>query len=156
MKRTVQILMIVAVAIMALTMVATLFVVLFQNAFVKIYGLPAEAVSYFAIPFAQILRVAYMLVATILLCVTINNQKCGILFEIIFLGAVLLILPIFTFVLQFIEPLLISAMGVAAISKNSYVNTLCNQVSIFYPIAYGLSLISCGMSIGRKCTKKSE
>ena len=156
MKKTVQILMIVSVAIMALTLSAALLVVLFQNTFVKIYGLPEEAISYFVIPFPQILRLLYMLVATIVLCILINQQKCGIVFEIVFVAAVLLVLPIFNFVLQFIEPILINSMGTAAIAKNSYVNMLCNHVSLFYPLAQGLSLVACGMSIGRKCTIKLQ
>lgn len=156
MKKTVQILMIVSAAIMALTLSAALLVVLFQNVFVQIYGLPEEAISYFAIPFSQLLRLLYMLVATIVLCILINQEKCGIVFEIVFVAAVPLVLPIFNFVLQFIEPILINSMGTAVIAKNSYVNILCNHVSLFYPLAQGLSLIACGMSIGRKCTKKSQ
>lgn len=154
MKRTVQILAIVSAAIMAVTLSGMLLVVLFQNSFVKIYGLPEEAIGYFVIPFSHIFRLLFMLVATILLCITIHQSKCGIVFEIVFVAAVLLALPAFNLILQFIEPIMTNSMGTAMIAKNSYVNMLCNHVSLFYPLAQGMSLLACGMSIGRKCTKK--
>ncbi len=156
MKKTIQILMIIAVAIMAFCFLAMLIVIGLQNILVQaIYSLSEEMMSYFAVPVVSVIYNLLILAATIVLCIMINKRKIGIVFEMIFLVLVVIVMPALSNILRPIEThWILQFTGSAVYAKYSSVVSLCSYATIFNNVGYALSLVACGMSISRKCIKK--
>lgn len=156
MKSTIRIFILAAVAMLALTLLALFIVVICQNPLVRaIYNLDESYLSYFALPLAPIIRTLFMLAITIVLCIFINNQKLGIVFEIIFLALAVIILPLMVYGVNVLQPILIGTYkGAYHMAKTTSVTQLCSYASALYPVAQALCFVACGMSIGCKCNKK--
>ena len=155
MKTTIRILTIVAVAIMLLTLVLQIGVVALQNLLIPAFF--DERARYFVVPAQTLIRSLLMVVATGALCVFINNKKGSILFEIIFLGFLVLMCLVPTSLISSLEDWITYELigGSRAQMQLYYVKVMLSVVDFLYPIGYALALLSCGMSIGRQKTLKS-
>ena len=155
MKSTIRIFILAAVAILALTMIAMLIVIGFQDFLTREFlSLGHHSVSGFVFPVAQIVEVICLLTITTVLCIVINNKKTGIVFEIIYLVLAVILLPMMIYGIGQLQPAWMSAnKGAYYLAKYSSVTKLCSFAGMLLPLANGLSLVSCGMSIGRKCSR---
>lgn len=160
MKITARIFSAVSIALLLLTILLTLGMTVMQNSLIRLFADMPEIMDGFEIPWEILINTVLWLAAVVILCVGINTEKTGIAFEIVFMVLAVLLLPSIFFVWNQLErflitPLIYRTVGNAAMTRRSVLAQVFSYATVLQPLALSLSYLACGISLGRKCTKKS-
>ncbi len=160
MKITARVISIISIILLLLTILLTLGITVMQNSLIQLFTDSPEIMDGFEIPWDILIRTVLWLAAVVILCVGINTEKTGIVFEIVFMLLAVLLLPGIFFVWDLAErfliiPLIYGAIGSDVIARNSILAQVFSCATVLQPLALTLSYLACGISLGRKYTKKS-
>lgn len=156
MQKMIRILAIIAVILVAFSMLALLISIPLQRVLAaKVFNYPEDMVAYLPIvPFPQLLRCLLLLGCAILVMVC-AGKKGVILPEIILLIVLLFVIPgVNNFLPTLINTWLGQTRGSAYVAANSVANTVSNFCTSPAALGNSLALVVCGMNMVYKKMSK--
>ncbi len=159
MQKTIKVIAVIAVILVAFSMLALLVSIPLQRVLAaKVFNYPAEMVAYLPIvPFPQLLRCLLLLGCAILLAVC-AGKKGIILPEILLLIVLLFVIPgVNNFLPTLIANWLVRTKGEYYAAANSVANMVSNYCDIPNSLGNSLALVVCGMNmVYKKMSKKLD
>lgn len=152
MQKTIQILAIIAVVLVAVSMILLLVTMPFQSVIaLKLYGYPqnfVEALPQF--PLLPFLNCFLRAACISLLIISCGSKKCGILLELLVLGGLVIILPAISYIASQLYTVFLGSISSQQAAANSAVTSIAIFCSFPSNLGQALAYVVCGMSIAFK------